>query len=85
MVSFLDVRPDAGVVGCRLLNTDLTLQTSCVQAFPSILNQVLDTEHLRQAFPGLRLWGTHALLTDGKPGEVEVISGACLMIKVRSV
>jgi N-acetylglucosaminyl-diphospho-decaprenol L-rhamnosyltransferase len=81
MASFLDVRPDAGIVGCRLLNTDLSLQTSCVQAFPSILNQLLDTEHLRQAFPGLRLWGTRALLTVGKPGEVEVISGACLMIK----
>ena len=41
----------AGIVGCRLLNTDLSLQTSCVQAFPSILNQALDTEHLRQALP----------------------------------
>ncbi len=81
MVSFLDVRPDAGIVGCRLLNSDLSLQTSCVQAFPSILNQVLDTEHLRQVFPGLRLWGTRALLTAGEPAEVEVISGACLMIK----
>jgi GT2 family glycosyltransferase len=81
MVSFLDATPDAGIVGCRLLNTDLSLQTSCVQAFPSIVNQLLDTEHLRQAFPGLRLWGTRAFLADGKPGEVEVISGACLMIK----
>jgi N-acetylglucosaminyl-diphospho-decaprenol L-rhamnosyltransferase len=81
MVSFLDVRPDAGVVGCRLLNTDRTLQTSCIQAFPSILNQALDTEYLRRAFPRLRLWGTQAFLTDNRPAEVEVVSGACLMIK----
>jgi GT2 family glycosyltransferase len=81
MVSFLDARADAGVVGCRLLNTDRSLQTSCVQAFPSILNQALDSEYLRRAFPHLRLWGMQALLSDDKPAEVEVTSGACLMIK----
>ena len=81
MVSFLDATPNAGVVGCRLLNTDLSLQTSCIQAFPSILNQALDTEYLRRAFPGLRLWGTQAFLADNQPAEVEVVSGACLMIK----
>jgi len=81
MVSVLDARPDAGIVGCRLLNTDLSLQTNCVQAFPSILNQTLDTKYLRQSFPKLRLWGTQALLTDGGPAEVEVVVGACLMIK----
>jgi GT2 family glycosyltransferase len=81
IVSFLDARPDAGVVGCRLLNTDLSVQTSCVQAFPSILNQALDTEYLRRAFPKLRMWGTEALLSDGNPAEVEVVAGACLMIK----
>ncbi len=81
MVSFLDRTPDAGVVGCRLLNTDLSLQTSCIQAFPSILNQALDNEHLRRVFPKLRLWGTQAFLSDEASAEVEVISGACLMIK----
>lgn len=25
--------PDAGVVGCKLLNTDLSVQTSCIQRF----------------------------------------------------
>ncbi len=81
MVSFLDAQPDAGIVGCKLLNTDLSLQTSCVQALHSILNQAVDTEHLLRAFPKLRLWGTQALFVDGKPAEVEVVSGACLMIK----
>ena len=81
MVSFLDARPDVGIVGCTLLNTDLSLQTSCVQAFPSILNQALDSDYLRRAFPNLHLWGTQALLTADTSAEVEVVSGACLMIK----
>lgn len=81
MARFMDEVSDAGIVGCKLLNTDLSLQTSCVQAFPSILNQALDTEFLRRTFPKSFLWGTRALLADGAPTEVEMIAGACLMIK----
>ena len=46
-----------GIVGCRLLNSDHTLQTSCVQAFPTILNQLTDIEALKIRFPGVRMWG----------------------------
>jgi GT2 family glycosyltransferase len=81
MALFLDKSSDAAIVGCKLRNTDMSLQTSCVQAFPSILNQALDAEYLRRAFPKLRFWGTQALLADDRPAEVEVIAGACLMIK----
>ena len=82
MSSFLDMTWDAGIVGCKLLHTDMSVQTSCVQPFPSILNQALDVEFLRRAFPRFGLWGMQAILrTDQKPAAVEVISGACLMIK----
>ena len=82
MSSFLDTTPDAGVVGCKLLDSDMSVQTSCVQPFPSILNQALDTEFLRRSFPRLRLWGMQAIFKDdGQPACVEVISGACLMVK----
>jgi GT2 family glycosyltransferase len=72
---------DPGAVGCRLLNTDGSLQTSCVQALPSVLNQVLDAEVLRRWFPNAGLWGTARLLQNGEePVEVEAVSGACLMM-----
>src|SRR5258708_7092431 len=65
---------EAGIVGARLLNTDGTLQTSCIQTFPTILNQVLDAEILRRAFPRHRFWGTAPLFaSDRKPVEVEVL------------
>ena len=83
MSSFLDATPDAGIVGCRLLNTDLSLQTTCVQRFPSLLNQLVDAEHLRRTLPDLKLWGMQALNSNGTPVQVEVICGACLMIKSR--
>jgi N-acetylglucosaminyl-diphospho-decaprenol L-rhamnosyltransferase len=74
--------PAAGAVGARLLNEDGSLQTSCIQSFPTILNQLLDSEYFRKRWPESGLWGTRAFLH--KPSrvyEVEGISGACLMIK----
>jgi GT2 family glycosyltransferase len=74
--------PGAGAVGARLLNADGSLQTSCIQSFPTILNQALDSEYLRKRWPGSVLWGTRSFLHNhGLPEEVEAISGACLMIK----
>jgi GT2 family glycosyltransferase len=73
---------DAGIVGCRLLNSDLSVQSSCIQTFPTILNQALDADLLRQRWPHSRLWGTSPLVSDcGTPAKVEVISGACMMIR----
>jgi N-acetylglucosaminyl-diphospho-decaprenol L-rhamnosyltransferase len=77
--------PQAGALGGRLLNADRSIQTSCVQAIPTLLNQVLDTEWLRLLWPKSVLWGMAPLYdpTD-QPSEVEGISGACVMLK-RSV
>ena len=74
--------PDAGAIGCTLLNSDGTIQTSCIQAFPTILNQVLDAEALQRFPPMLSLWGTQPLFEQREnPMPVEVVSGACLMVK----
>ncbi len=82
LVQALRRLPDAGAVGARLLNSDGSLQTSCVQSFPTILNQVLDSEWLRSWFPNSRLWGMTSLFSDSRePSPVEAISGACVMIR----
>jgi hypothetical protein len=74
--------PQAGAVGCKLLNSDGSLQTSCVQAFPTVWNQVLDSEYLRRRFPTWKLWGMGALFArPAQPAIVEVIVGACLMVR----
>jgi GT2 family glycosyltransferase len=50
-----------------------------------VLNQFLDSDFLRGQFPRSSLWGTAAFLSDGcRPEVVEVVSGACVMVK-RSV
>ena len=74
--------PDAGVVGCKLLNSDSSIQTSCIQKFPTIPNQLLDFEYLRMRWPNHSLWGIGPLFTDGdKPIPVEIISGACMLLR----
>jgi len=74
--------PQAGAIGCRLLNRDHSLQRSCVQSFPTAINQALDSEFLRRLVPNSRLWGMAPLHVDeGKPVEAEVISGACILVR----
>jgi GT2 family glycosyltransferase len=83
MAMRLDSAPEFGAVGCRLLNGDSSLQLSCVQPFPTIINQILAIDWLRRCCPRLPLWGMRALFSKSVDEviEVEVVSGACLMVK----
>jgi N-acetylglucosaminyl-diphospho-decaprenol L-rhamnosyltransferase len=74
--------PEAAIVGPKLLNSDGSVQDTCVRAFPTILNQVLDSDLLRTRFPRAGLWGKRTLLAQGDaPRNVDAVSGACLMMK----
>jgi GT2 family glycosyltransferase len=82
MLDYLKTLPGAGVIGCKLLNSDLSVQTSCIQKFPTILNQITDIEWFRLRWPHCRLWEIGPLFsTIEKPARVEMISGACMMLK----
>lgn len=71
-----------GVLGPVLLNSDGSLQLSAAQAFPTILNQVLDSEHLRRRFPRLRIWGMKPFLDETR-SRAECISGACMLMTAK--
>lgn len=74
--------PEAGAIGCKHLNADGSVQTGCIQSFPTILNQLFNSEFLRGLFPNSRLWGMASLFgATTRPTEVEVISGACIMMR----
>jgi hypothetical protein len=82
MVTQLWSTPDTGGVGARLLNSDGSLQTTCLQAFPTVWNQLIDTDYLRRAFPRWRGWGMCPLFSSGEVSDdVQMISGACLMVQ----
>jgi GT2 family glycosyltransferase len=82
MFDSLQRLPNTGAVNCKLLNADKTVQTSCIQSFPTTLNQLLDSEFLRALGPKWPLWGMAPLFgAENGPEEVEALSGACLMLK----
>jgi GT2 family glycosyltransferase len=74
--------PDAGIVGCKLLNSDLSVQLSSIQTFPTIVNQALDAEYLRLRWPNCPLWRIAPLFSaDVTLLKVEVIPGACMLLR----
>lgn len=82
MFNWLSSHPETGAVGVRLLNGDGSLQASCVQSFPTLTNQFLDSEAFRRWFPRWRIWGTQAVSDpERKPANVDAISGACFMVR----
>ncbi len=81
MFAVINNLPQAGILGCKLLNTDKSFQSSCRQAYPTIMNQVLDLDILHRLLPDLSLRGTGPLVKDANIQEAQVISGACMMIK----
>lgn len=82
LLEHLTQLPDSGAVGCKLLNRDGSVQTSCVQSFPTLLNQSLNSEFLRGLFPTSKLWGMASLFrSKAEASKVDVVSGACVMLR----
>jgi GT2 family glycosyltransferase len=63
--------PQAGLLGCRLLNGDLSFQTTSVQKFPTILSQMFDYRPAEEEAPA---W------VEAKSLAVEMVSGACMLM-----
>lgn len=81
MLKHLDRLPQAGAIGCRLVDAEGAVQTS-ILAFPTIWNQLLDIEFLQRRFPGSSLWNLRPLYAESAaPAEVEALAGACFMVK----
>jgi GT2 family glycosyltransferase len=82
MLEKMEGLPDAGIVGCTLLNSDLTVSTTSIQRFPTILNQLLTFEYLRVRFPTCPLWSIDPLFRESRdPVRVDVIPGACMLLR----
>jgi len=82
LMNYARALPSFGIIGGKLLNTDLTVQTQAIQKFPTILNQVANIESLRLRWPSCPLWDIGPLFVkNGKPVKVDVIPGACMLLK----
>jgi GT2 family glycosyltransferase len=79
-VAWLDAHSDVGIMGCRVLNADGSLQITC-SSFPSLLNLFLQTSSLSRLPVAyfdryqMRRWDRR----DEK--DMEVVSGCYMMVR----
>lgn len=80
-VKYLDAHPQAGAMGCQVLNTDYTIQRTC-SGYPSLSRLLVMTLGLDK-IPWLSFLDTYLMRAWGREDEreVEVISGCYLMIR----
>ncbi len=80
-VAWLDAHADVGAMGCRVLNTDGTVQLTC-SMYPSIPNLLLLTSGLAK-LSRPAVFGRYAMRGWARDNEreVEVISGCYLLVR----
>lgn len=85
-ISFADLHPKAAVVGCRILNPDMTLQPSCFM-FPSLLNMLLSASYLYKLFPGNNFLGRERMTWWDRNDvrEVDVVTGCFMLVRREAV
>jgi GT2 family glycosyltransferase len=83
MIEFLNNHPDAGLVGCKILNPDGSLQLACRRSFPGPWTSFCKVTGLSTLFPKSKLFAKYNLtyLDENSTHEVDAISGSFMMMK----
>lgn len=86
LVDWLEARPRAAVAGCRLLNSDGTLQRWTGGARPTLANVATHALFLDRILPGWMRPEPLFLLRDiTTDRRVEWVSGACLVVRTEAI
>ena len=83
MLKFMEEHPEAGTVGCRILNEDGTLQWACRRSFPTIVSAVSKTIGLAALFPKNKTLASYNMsyADPDEMIEVDAISGSFFCIR----
>ncbi len=83
LVRHLDEHPEVAAAGPRLAGEDGSTQRTCARRAPRLLPSLFAHTMLLAYFPGLRPWmyGFYPAAWYERPGEPEVLSGACLLFR----
>ena len=86
-LDYLKTHKDVGMVGCKILNPDGTLQLACRRSFPTPWVAFSKVVGLNDLFPKSKLFGKYNLtyLDPEKTTEVDAISGSFMMIQKRAI
>ena len=85
-LEFMKKNKNAGIVGCRILNPDRTVQRSC-RSFPGILNFISENFFLHDIFPRSRIFGRPFMsyFNYDRIAEVDIVLGAFMMIRRKTI
>jgi len=85
-LEFMRKQADAGIMGCKLLNTDGTLQPSC-ESFPTLWNILCESFFLDKFFPSSRIFGGLHMtyFTYDRIAKVDRVMGAFLMVRRKAI
>lgn len=83
MVSFFDSHPECGLAGCKILNSDGTLQLACRRSFPGPWTSFTKVTGLSNLFSKSRIFARYNLtfLDENKTYEVDAVSGSFMMVR----
>ena len=83
MISFFESNPECGLAGCKILNSDGTLQLACRRSFPGPWTSFTKVTGLSNLFPKSKIFARYNLtyLDENKTFEVDAVSGSFMMIR----
>lgn len=83
LLAFMDRHPEAGAVGCTILNPDGSFALESRRAFPTPLVAFYRIIGLSHLFPRSRRFGRYNLtyLPHGEIAEVDALSGSCMLVR----
>ena len=83
LIDFIQEKPDVGMVTCKVLNPDGTLQLACRRSFPGPWTSFTKVTGLSKLFPKSKLFARYNLtyLNENEINEVDAVSGSFMMFK----
>ena len=83
LLKFMKNHPEAGMVGCKILNPDGSLQLACRRSFPTPWVAFTRLTGLSFLFPKSKIFGRYNLtyLPENEIRPVEAISGSFMMVR----
>lgn len=82
-LTFMESHPTTGMMGCKVLNPDGTLQLACRRSFPTPWVAFTKLVGLSTLFPRSKIFGRYNLtyLPEDETCEVEAISGSFMIVR----
>ncbi|HET6566749.1 MAG TPA: glycosyltransferase [Rhodothermales bacterium] len=83
LVAFMDRHPEAGAVGCTILNPDGSFAPESRRAFPTPAVAFYRVAGMSRLFPRSRRFGRYNLsfLPEDEVAEVDALSGSCMLVR----